>query len=84
MKQMTCAQMGGPATCTTILSGNTPEEMVADGMKHVTEVHPEMLKDITAMSKEDTDKWMEGLHEKFDAMSEMPAPAAPTDAEPMA
>ena len=42
MKQMTCPAMGGPATCTAVLAGNTAEEMVANGTKHVMESHPEI------------------------------------------
>lgn len=70
---MTCPAMGGPATCTATLSGNTPEEMLADGMKHVEEVHPEMAADIKKMSPEDTAKWMAEFKPKFDALPEMPA-----------
>lgn len=73
MKQITCPAMGGPTTCTAVLKGNTAEEMVADGMKHVTEVHPEMAADIAKMTPEDTAKWMAEFHPKFDALPEMPA-----------
>ena len=73
MKQITCAQMGGPATCTAMLSGNTPEEIVDAGMKHVGASHPEMMEDIKKMSKEDMDKWMMEFKEKWDALPEMPA-----------
>jgi hypothetical protein len=77
MKQMTCSAAGGPATCTTVLSGNTAEEMVANGMKHVTEAHPEMAADIAKMTPEDTAKWMAEFHGKFDALPEEAAlPAA--------
>jgi hypothetical protein len=65
--------MGGPATCTAMLSGNTAEEMVADGMKHVAEAHPEMMADIQKMSPEDTAKWNAEFQGKFDALPEMPA-----------
>jgi len=71
MKQMTCAQMGGPATCTTVISGNTAEEMAMNGMKHIEEAHPDMATDIKAMSKEDTDKWMADFQKKFDAAPAM-------------
>jgi hypothetical protein len=73
MKQMTCPQAGGPATCTATLHGNTAEEMVADGMKHVTEAHPEMAADIQKMSKEDTAKWFAEFQSKFAALPELPA-----------
>ena len=70
MKQMTCAAMGGPATCTAVLSGNTAEEMVADGTKHVAEAHPEMAADIAKMTPEESAKWMAGFKPKFDALPE--------------
>lgn len=73
MKQITCAQMGGPATCDVMLSGNTPEEMIASGMAHVKEAHPEMEADIEKMSKEDMDKWRAEFQTKWDALPEMPA-----------
>ena len=73
MKKMTCAAMGGPATCTENVSGNTAEEMVANGMKHATEAHPEMAADIQKRSPEDTAKWMADFRKKFDALSEAAA-----------
>ena len=75
MKQITCPAMGGPATCTAVLHGNTPEEMVADGMKHVTSAHPEMAADIAKMTPEATAKWMAEFKTKFDALPEAPAGA---------
>jgi len=65
MKQIACSQMGGPATCTTVLTGNTPEEMVKNGMEHVKAQHPEIAAQIAAMSKEDTEKWMADFTAKF-------------------
>jgi len=51
--------------------------MVANGMKHVTEAHPEMAADIAKMTPEDTAKWMAEFHGKFDALPEEAAlPAA--------
>lgn len=73
MKQITCPAMGGPATCTAVLSGNTADEMVADGMKHVEAAHPEMAADIKKMSPEDMSKWMAEFKPKFDALPELPA-----------
>jgi hypothetical protein len=73
MKQMTCPAAGGPATCTGTLSGNTAQEMVADGMKHVEKAHPEMAADIKKMSPDDTKKWMADFQKKFDALPELPA-----------
>ncbi|MGD1003482.1 MAG: hypothetical protein ABR884_02805 [Minisyncoccia bacterium] len=73
MKQMTCPAAGGPATCTGVISGNTVEEMLADGMKHVNAVHPEMADGIAKMSPEDMAKWQADFHQKFDALPELPA-----------
>ncbi len=69
MKQMTCAQMGGP--CEEMISGNTAEEMVANGMKHMESAHPEMAAKVKAMSKEETDKWMEEFKGKWEAAPDM-------------
>lgn len=70
MKQMTCAQMGGPATCNAVITGNTPNEMIDNGMKHLMQTHPEMAVDMKAMSKEDMDKWGVGFQKKWDATPE--------------
>lgn len=71
MKQITCAAMGGPADCTTMIAGNTPEEMVQNGMKHIEESHPEMAADVKKMTPEATTKWMDDFKTKFDALPEM-------------
>ena len=70
MKQMTCATAGGPSTCSAVLSGNTAEEMMESGMKHVTEAHPEMAAEMQKMPKEDMAKFMAEFHAKFDALPE--------------
>ncbi len=69
MKQMTCAQMGGP--CNTIITGNTAEEMAKNGGKHLMEDHPEMAERMKNMPKEESDKWMADFQKKFDATPEM-------------
>jgi hypothetical protein len=73
MKQMTCPAMGGPATCTAVLTGNTAEEMAANGTTHVMQAHPEMAESMKAMSQEDKDKWMADFKPKFNAAPEMAA-----------
>ncbi len=50
MKTLTCAQMGGP--CEEKISGNTPEEMMANGMTHLESAHPEMAADVKAAPKD--------------------------------
>jgi hypothetical protein len=71
MKQMTCVEMGGPATCSAMISGNTPDEMVGNGMKHLAEAHPKMVEDMKTMPKEVGDKWRAEFQEKWDAAPEM-------------
>jgi len=71
MKQITCAQMGGPATCNFAISGNSPEEWATNGMQHVMEAHPDLREQIKGMSKEETDEWMEDARAKFEAAPEM-------------
>jgi predicted small metal-binding protein len=51
MKTLTCAQMGGP--CDAKISGNSKEEIVMNGMKHLEEAHPEMAADVKAMPQDD-------------------------------
>jgi hypothetical protein len=72
MKQMTCAEVGGPADCEFKFSGSTAEEMITkEGMPHVMTEHPQMAEDIKKMSSEETTKWMEDFRAKFDATPEM-------------
>jgi predicted small metal-binding protein len=70
MKQMTCAQMGGPKDCDHMIMGNTPEEMVNNGTEHVKKAHPEMAKDMEKMTPEETKKWMDDFKIKFNAAEE--------------
>ena len=71
MKQMPCAQMGGPATCTAMVKGNTADEIVQNGMAHVTEAHPELLAQIQKMSEQETTQWMADFQKKFEAAPAM-------------
>ena len=71
MKQITCAQMGGPATCTFVITGNTAEETVQNGMKHVEEAHPEQAAKIKSNPAEQNAQWMLEFQKKFDALPEM-------------
>lgn len=65
--------MGGPATCTAMIPGSTPEEMVDNAMKHVEASHPDLAAQVKGMSKEDKEKWMADFRTKFAALPEMPA-----------
>ncbi len=71
MKQMTCAQMGGPATCNFVVTGNTAEEMAKNGGDHVMQAHPDMAEQMKSMTPEQNAKWMEDFKPKFDAAPEM-------------
>jgi len=71
MKQMTCAQIGGPATCSFVVTGNTAEEMAKNGGAHVMQAHMDMAEDMKKMTPEENDKWMTDFKPKFDASPEM-------------
>lgn len=73
MKQMTCPAAGGPSTCSAVLAGNTAEEMMENGMKHVAEAHPEMAEAMQKMSEEEKANFLAEFHGKFDALPELPA-----------
>lgn len=76
MKTMTCKQMGGP--CDAPIKGSTPDEMMANGGKHVNDMaatgdaaHIETKKQMDAMGGDpnsDANKqWMEKFHTDFAA-----------------
>lgn len=71
MKQMTCAQMGGPATCNYVITGNTAEEMAKNGSDHVMATHPDIAEQMKNMTPEANAKWMADFKMKFDAAPEM-------------
>ncbi len=68
MKTMTCNDMGG--SCDVALSGDTPEEMIANATKHVEEAHPEMAANIKNMTAEETATWRTDFQTKWDAIPE--------------
>lgn len=70
MKTMTCRQMGGP--CDAEIKGATAEEMMANGMKHLEEAHPEMAADVKAMDRNDPKmvEWSEKFAADFAAAPE--------------
>lgn len=71
MKQMTCAQMGGPAACSVVISGATAEEMVKNGGEHVMQAHPDIAEQMKNMTPEQNAQWMADFKPKFDALAEM-------------
>ncbi len=68
MKTMTCTQLGGP--CEAALSGNTPDELVANAMTHLKETHPEMAADVAKMTPEQMEAWNKDFQAKFAATPE--------------
>jgi len=71
MKQMTCAQMGGPATCSFLITGDTAEEMVQNAMAHISQAHPDLAAQVKAMTADETTKWMADFRIKFSALADM-------------
>jgi predicted small metal-binding protein len=69
MKQLTCAQMGGP--CEAMIGGNTWDEMTANGMEHLKQAHPDMVEKMKTMPKEDMDKWAVETKAKWEAAPTM-------------
>ena len=70
MKQMTCAQTGGPATCTVMVPGSTPEEMVGKCMEYIKQAHPEMASGIAKMPREETEKWFAEFKKRWNEAPE--------------
>ena len=70
MKTLTCAQLGGP--CDAAISGNTKDELMANGMKHLEEAHPDMAAKVKATPKDDPMmvEWNEKFNKDWDAAAE--------------
>jgi len=71
MKKMTCAQMGGPATCQFAMTGATAEEMVQKGTQHVLAAHPDIAEQMKKMTPEQTAQWLADFRPKFAAAVEV-------------
>lgn len=69
MKTMTCRELGGP--CDHKIRGNTPEEMMENGMKHLKIEHPDMSKKMESMTKEENEKWRADFMKKWDSTEEI-------------
>ena len=67
MKQMTCAQMGGPADCHVEIQGETAQEMSTNGVAHVMAAHPDLAEQLKGMSDEQNANWMNDFIPKFEA-----------------
>jgi predicted small metal-binding protein len=66
MKQVTCAQLGGPADCHAMLSGETASDVISSGWKHIEQAHPDLAKNIMSNPKEVNDQWMADFTNRFD------------------
>jgi hypothetical protein len=74
MKKMTCREMGG--SCDAAITGNTAEEMVANGGKHLTEMSgkdeghkkDKAMMDTSQKNPELMRKWLEEFKVKFDSL----------------
>lgn len=76
-----CSDMGGP--CDEVITGENEEELVANGMTHVKNAHPEMMPDIEAMTPEQKADWRKhSVHDKL-AAQQAPdeGPATPQEEE---
>lgn len=71
MKTMTCAQMGG--MCEEEVSGETKEELLANGMEHLESSHPEMAATVKTMPEDDPMmiEWRQKFDEMWDAAPEV-------------
>ncbi len=72
MKTMTCRQMGGP--CDIPIHGNSAEEMMNNGKKHVHSVDDEGHKKVITMMQEmqknpeASKEWNDKFKKDFDAL----------------
>jgi len=66
---MTCREMGG--ACDAEIHGETADEMMENGKKHVHEagddVHNAIIKEMESSSPEEMEAWMKDFHGKFEA-----------------
>jgi len=74
MKTMTCKQMGGP--CDTPIQGETADELMNNGTKHVQEQtdegHKKVMQMMEAMRNDPAagQKWTEDFKQKFAELQE--------------
>jgi predicted small metal-binding protein len=68
MKTMTCKQLGG--ICDQMLSAESWNEMVGLMVKHVTENHPDVAKQMEQMHNQDPKKWGRETKPKWEAAPE--------------
>ena len=75
MKKTTCKDMGG--TCDEEIQGETAEELMANGKKHVHDAadaddqdHKGVVERMTQLSEEDRKKWADDFTAKFDGLED--------------
>jgi predicted small metal-binding protein len=68
MKTMTCKELGGK--CDQKLSAESWDEMVKVMTKHVMDQHPDVVKDMEEMHKQDPQKWAKEMKPKRNAAPE--------------
>ena len=73
---MTCKDMGG--MCDAEITGETPEEMMENGKKHVHDTaeggdatHGELVEKMKVMTPEEFKMWEDGFKVKFEAAAEV-------------
>ena len=73
---MTCSDMGG--MCDAEISGETPEEMIESGKKHVHDAaeggdtaHSELVEKMKAITPEEYKMWEDGFRAKYDTAPEV-------------
>lgn len=69
MKTMTCIQLGG--TCEARITGDTPEEIIKNGMKHLENNHSEIADRIKDMAANDPEmvEWNKKFMKDWHALS---------------
>ncbi len=69
MKTMTCAQLGGP--CEARITGDTPEEIMKNGMNHLEKNHSEIAERIKEMSPTNPEmvEWNKKFMKDWQALS---------------
>lgn len=70
MKKISCSVIGGPADCTTTITGETAQEMIMNGWNHIEAEHSQLASDIKGNPKDVNDKWMAEFTEKFDSLED--------------
>lgn len=71
MKQIKCREMGGPQTCEVVIKGETAQDLIDRGWKHLQEAHPTEAKNIMANPKEENDKWMDEFEANFENLEDV-------------